>query len=95
MISKNFIIDQQRNRHIENITEEYLNIIALLYGTQIESGIRRIKDYASMTMLDAENELRIRTIMNRAERLRTKRRLYAEHTAAEQELLERLKNASK
>lgn len=90
----NFKLNKQRIQLIDNITNEYLSILAILYGDQIESGIRRISDYKDMTMLEAENELRVRTIMMKGQRLRTKRKLKEEHDEAERELMERLKRSN-
>lgn len=75
------------------MSEEYLSIIAILYGDQIESGIKRISYYGDMTMLEAENELRVRTKMMRGQRLRKKRELREEHEAQEAALLEQLKKS--
>jgi hypothetical protein len=89
----NFQLQQQRLLLVENITDEYLSILAILYGDQIQSGTKRVSEYGNMTMLEAENELRVRTLMMRGDRLRTKRKLKEEHDAAEKELMEQLKKS--
>jgi len=93
MTAANFNLNKQRIDIIDSITNEYLSILAILFGDQIESGIKRISYYGDMTMLEAENEFRVRTLMLRGQRLRTKRRLKEEHEAAEQALLEQLKKS--
>lgn len=93
--SMNFRINRQRLQLIDNLSTEYLSIIAILYGDQIETGVKRISNYGDMTMLEAENELRVRMLMMRGLRMRKKKHLMAEHTANEQALLEELKRAQK
>lgn len=93
MKAMNFQINQQRRANIESIAVEYLNILAILYGDQIDTGIKRVRDFGQMTMLEAENELRIRTLMIQAQRLRKKRQLYEEHSENERAMLEELKRS--
>jgi hypothetical protein len=89
----NFNLNKQHRDLIVSMGEEYLSILAILYGDQIDSGIKRISYYGDMTMLEAENELRVRTKMMRGQRLRMKRELKAEHEAQEAALLEQLKKS--
>ncbi len=79
---------------VDNLTSEYLSLLAILYGDHIESGVKRISDYRAMTMLDAENELKLRTMMMRGQRLRKKRMLMEEHQENERALLEQLKRST-
>jgi len=79
---------------IAALSTEYLQMLAILYGDQIQSGTIRTSAYNTMTMLEVADELRIRTMMMRGERLRKKRRLTEEHAANEAALLERLKRIS-
>lgn len=87
----NFRLNKQTRNIQESLATEYLSILAILYGDQIESGIKRISDYGTLTMLDAENELRIRMMMMKGQRLRKKKDLKEEHEAQEQAMLEQLK----
>lgn len=89
----NFDLNKQRRELTINMSEEYLSILAILYGNQIEAGIHRVSYYGNMTMLEAENELRVRTKMMRGQRLRKKRELKEEHEAQEAALLEQLKKS--
>lgn len=91
--SANFSLNKQRRDLVINLTDEYLSILAILYGDQIESGIKRVSYYGDMTMLEAENELRVRTKMMRGTRIRRKRELREEHEAQEAALLEQLKKS--
>lgn len=89
----NFNLSKQRKDLIDHIATEYLSMLAILYGDQIEMGTKRVSDYGDMTMLEAENELRVRTLMLRGQRMRKKRELKEEHDAAEAALLEQLKKS--
>lgn len=89
----NFQVQQQRVELIESIATEYLSVLSLLYGYHIEQGTRRVSDYGDMTMLDAENELRVRTIMMRGQRMRKQRELREEMQENERKLLEQLKRS--
>lgn len=93
MTAMNFLLNRQRIDLVNNITNEYLSMLAILYGDQIEQGTKRVSDYGNMTMLEAENELRVRTLMMRGQRLRAKRRLQEEHEENERALLEQLKKS--
>lgn len=93
IVAPNFSLNKQRRSFVDNLSEEYLSILAILYGNQIDSGIKRISYYGNMTMLEAENELRVRTKMMRGQRLRKKRELREEHEAQESALLEQLKKS--
>lgn len=95
MMTANFILNKQRQELTNSISEEYLSILSILYGDQIESGIKRISYYGDMTMLEAENELRVRTKMMQGLRMRKKRELKEEHAAQEAALLEQLKKSHK
>ena len=86
-----FLLNDQRIKLIDNVSTEYLSILAILYGDQIEQGLKRVSDYGSMTMLEAENEFRVRTIMMRGQIARKKKMLMDEHKDAERVLMERLK----
>jgi len=90
-----FLLNQQRIELIDNVTNEYLSMLAILYGDQIEQGTKRISDYGNMTMLEAENELRVRTIMMKGQRMRVKRKLQEEHEANEKALMEQLKRSQR
>lgn len=92
-IATNFLKNDLRMHVVEHLTNEYLSILAILYGPQIEQGLKRISDYRDMTMLEAENEFRIRTMMLQGQRLRKKRILREEHEAAESALMEQLKKS--
>lgn len=89
----NYLINSQRIQLIDHVSTEYLSMLAILYGDQIESGIKRVSSFGTMTMLEAENELRVRTMMMRGLRMRRKKHLMDEHTSAEQALLEELKRS--
>ena len=91
MTTTEFLINKQRHELINHVAFEYLSILAILYGDQIDSGIRRVSSFGKMTMLEAENELRIRTMMLRGQRMRRKRELLKEHQDAETAMMERLK----
>lgn len=92
--SPNYLLQQQRVETIEALAFEYINILAILYGVFIEQGTQRIRDYGSMTMLEAENELRLRMYMYRGQRIRKKRQLLADHQENERIMMEELKRAT-
>ena len=94
-IATNFLLNQQRIDLIESITNEHLSVLAVLYGDQIEMGVRRVSDYRNMTMLDAEQELRVRTMMLKGQRLRKKRELNEQYAADERALMEQLKKSQR
>ena len=87
----NYLLDIQRRQYIESVSQEYLSILAILYGDRIETGMSQVKDFGSMTMLEAENELRIRTMMTHGRRVQKQRQLREEHTRNETDMLEELK----
>lgn len=91
----NFNLNDQRMQLVTSIATEYLSMLTILYGDQIEMGTKRVSDYGNMTMLEAENELRVRTLMMKGQRLRTKRKLKEEHEANEAALLEQLKKSQR
>lgn len=93
MQANEFLLNKQRMALINNVSHEYLSIIAILYGDQIETGVRRIQHYRNMTMLEAENEIRIRSMMVRGQRMNRKRQLRKEHEDSEQAMLEELKRS--
>lgn len=90
----NFQIEVSRNKMIDALSNEYLQMLSILYGTQIYNGEKRTSDYNDMTMLEVADELRIRTLMMQGDRLRKKRQLQEEHSRNEADLLERLKKSS-
>ncbi len=87
----NFRLNKIRRDNTKALSEEYLSILAILYGDQIELGVKRVHQYGMMTMLEAENELRVRTIMLKGQRLRRKRELKEQHERNEREMMEELK----
>jgi hypothetical protein len=91
IVTNNYILQSLRNKNIHSLATEYLYIIAMLYGSDIESGSKQVIDFNKMTMLKAENELRIRAIMMHAERIRRKNTLTQQHKANEEALLQRMK----
>jgi hypothetical protein len=91
--ASNFRLNAIRRNNIAALSVEYLSILAILYGEHIDAGYKRIHDYGSMTMLEAENEIRTRTIMLQGDRLRKKRQLREEHAQNEKDMLEQLKRA--
>lgn len=93
-MSANYLLNSQRIKYIHSVSEEYLSILAILYGDTLESGIQRISGYGSMTMLEAENELRLRTLMYKGRRIRRQRDLRSEHEENEKAMLEQLKRLS-
>lgn len=93
-IANNYLLNAQRIRYVESISTEYLSILTILFGDNLEMGQRRISDYGNMTMLEAENELRVRTIMYKGRRLRKQRELREEHAENERAMLEQLKRIS-
>lgn len=93
-ISINFLINKERRKYVESISQEYLSVLAILYGDFLESGQHAIHDYGRMTMLEVENELRVRTLMYRGRRIQKQRQLRDAHTQNEQDMLEQLKRIS-
>lgn len=91
--SFNYKLEVARNQVTQSLSMEYLQMLAILYGSHIYSGEKRTSDYNNMTMLEVADELRIRTIMMKGERMRKKRQLREEHAANEAELMERLKRS--
>ncbi len=89
----NFILEESRNDNIEALSQEYLNMIAILYGDKIERGDKAVRDYGKMTMVDIIAELEIRTMMYHGQRMRRKKDLRKQHADAERELLEELKRS--
>jgi len=92
--SYNFQLEVARNKFIDALASEYLQMLSILYGTQIYSGEKRTSEFNDMTMLEVADELRIRTLMLKGDRLRKKRKLQEEHARNEADLLERLKRSS-
>lgn len=88
-----FKLNKQAREIQQALATEYLSILAILYGDKIESGTKRIADYGMLTMLEAENELRIRMMMMKGQRMRKKKDLREEHEAQEQAMLEQLKRS--
>lgn len=93
IVASNYLLQQQRTDLVESMATEYLSVLSILYGYQIEQGLRRVSDYGNMTMLEAENEIRIRTVMLRGQRVRKQRELREEMAENERKLLEQLKRS--
>jgi len=87
----NYKLQLLRNKNTVSLANEYLYIIAMLFGKDIEEGTRKVTDFNSMTMLKAENELRIRTLMMNAERIRRKKKLMQDHKDNEEAMIQRMK----
>lgn len=88
-----FLIDDVYYKQSEVYANEYLNVLAVLYGDSLDAGIKQLRDYNHMTMQDAEQEIRLRTIMLSGRVLREQRKLDKEHRDAEQALMDRLKRS--
>lgn len=86
-----FIENKLRSQYIQQTAEEYLNILAVLYGSYIESGERSLFQYRHMTMHDAEEELHIRTILARSRRKRLYHNIQQEKQEQERLAVEELK----
>lgn len=91
-MNRNYQLEVERDKMVESLHVEYLSLLAILYGDQLESGTQLLKDYGHLTMIDIENELQLRTLMYRARRLRKRRQLLDEYEANERDMLEQLKN---
>lgn len=91
IVTTNYILQSLRKQNVQSLATEYLYIIAMLYGQDIDSGRKRVTDFNTMTMLKAENELRIRAMMMHAERVRRKKKLTEQHKANEDAMIQRLK----
>lgn len=91
IVTNNYVLQSLRNKNVQSLATEYLYIIAMLYGEDIETGKKRVIDFNTMTMLEAENELHIRAVMMRAERARRKKALTQQHKANEEAMLQRMK----
>ncbi len=89
-----FLVNKQYKQLCQSLSTEYLSILAILYGDKIESGIMRVSDYGPMTMLEAENEFRIRTMMLSGQIARKQKELRAKYKADEEAMLEQLKKIS-
>jgi len=83
-----------RYNHIEELSDEYINILAILYGGLITGGDRRISEYGKMTMQQAERELRLRTAILQAQTNQKRTQLREEYSKNEQDLLAELAKAS-
>ena len=92
--SYNFKLEVARNKFLDAVATEYLQMLSILYGAHIYSGEKRTSDYSNMTMLEVADELRIRTLMMQGDRLRKKRQMQEEHARNEADLLERLRKSS-
>ncbi len=91
--SANFQLEVAHSKFIESLSLEYLQMLSILYGSQIYNGEKRTSDYNNMTMLEVADELRIRTLMMKGDRIRRKKQLREEHAANEAEMMERLKRS--
>lgn len=91
IVTNSYLLQKLRNSNLQSLATEYLYITAMLFGQDIDSGKRQVTHYSSMTMLKAENELRIRTMMMHAERIRRKKKLTEQHRANEDAMMQRLK----
>lgn len=90
-IATNYLLNKQRRLYVKSLANEYLSILAILYGDQLEIGQTKVSDYGTMTMLEAENELRIRAMMYKGRRIRKQRDLRDEAETNERDMLEQLK----
>lgn len=55
-----YLIQVRRRRIIEAINEELYIFLSTFYGTHIQDGYKRVKDYKTLTMFDISSELRVR-----------------------------------
>lgn len=92
--SKYFRLSSWRRRHVQDLVDEYLNMLAILYGGFLLSGEKRISEFSGMTMQHAAHELKVRTALIRAREKNRRKVLREEHQAAEDALLEELKRST-
>lgn len=90
--SNYFTLNQLRVKELESLAEEYLSLLAVLYSDQIESGTNKVSDYGTMTMIDIENEIRLRTLLYRARRKRKQKDIRDKQEENERAMLETLRN---
>lgn len=86
-----FSIEQNKHRNRKDIAREYLSILIMLYGSQFDNSTKQIQQYEHMTMFDANSEIKLRTIMLRAQANRIRKQKTDEQKSKENELLRKLK----
>jgi hypothetical protein len=77
-------IQQQRIDINTLLRNEYLQLIVMLYGFQIEQGIKTFNDFKKLTMRDLESNIRLRTVILKNEKARLDRAEMAKKTANKQ-----------
>lgn len=90
-----YLLEDLRLKSTYILTQEYLIFLGILFGSQIQSGDKQVRDFGHMTMLDVQSELLIRTRMMQARtngKLRAKKK---ENEAKQAKLLESLVKAKK
>lgn len=94
LLQSNFYFELDKNlRKInQDLSDEYLNMLAILFGGQINSGDRRIKEFLDMSMSDAEVELRFRTKINTARANNLRQDILDKEKQNEEALIAELKN---
>jgi hypothetical protein len=86
--------NETRADYIANISQEYLLVLATLYGPNIEQGTQQLKEFDNLSMTDLELELEFRTRMVARQVLAKEERLRQEHKENEEAFMEELKKAS-
>jgi hypothetical protein len=82
----------RRISDLEAVRQEYLTFLVILYGEQIESGTKSVRDYGKYTMADMQSEIILRQTMYTARIHRKQKELRVEYATNETALLEELKN---
>jgi hypothetical protein len=92
--AKSFQYAKLRQTQIEELSKEYLRLVAAFYGHIIEAGDKTLKDYDKFTMADLSQEIRLRTILLQRERMRRETKKEEEKQKAmdnQSKILEQLK----
>jgi hypothetical protein len=87
-----FQIDKERNEAIKHLSQEYLNLLAIVFGDHILTGQTPLRNYWHMTMADLEAELCIRTKVNKARADKLTELTHKKQVEEEQRFMEELKN---
>lgn len=92
-LSVQYKLQAAQRDHREFLFKETLSLIALLYGSQIEGGHRRIEDFGSMTGASFNRELLFRKLILDGRIAARKEAQTVETKSRENALLEQLKKS--
>ena len=85
--------DQERNNSIQHLSEEYMNLLAIVFGDQVLSGQTPIRQYWHMTMADLQAELTIRAKVNKARANKIEEQTQTKQQQAEEQFMAELQGS--